>query len=52
MIFNAPKANNFKPSFVDLINKKLDIVEADPEPCALVTMSAIPKFYSSGLDLK
>jgi len=52
LILNHPKANNFSTEFVRKINEKLDIVEKDEEPCTLVTISTLDKFFSTGLDLK
>lgn len=52
MFLNFPKANNFNPSTMKRINEKLDLVEKNKTANVLVTVSAIPKFYSTGLDLK
>ena len=45
------KANSFTHDFVRAISKKLDEVQANDGPTALVTIS-LSKLFSGGLDLK
>jgi enoyl-CoA hydratase/carnithine racemase len=52
MFLNFPKANNFNLHTIKKINEKLDLVEKNKTASVLVTVSAIPKYYSTGLDLK
>lgn len=50
LTFNSPPDNRLTPVFCDAFLLALDIVEAKLPKGVVVTTSAIPKFYSNGLD--
>ncbi|KAL7747945.1 hypothetical protein RI367_006693 [Sorochytrium milnesiophthora] len=57
LTMTAPPDNRFNPDTSHAINAALDVVEQyalhehPGSPCALITTSASPKFYSNGLDV-
>lgn len=50
LTFNSPPDNRLTPPFLDTFRLALDITLTTLPPGVLVTTSAIPKFYSNGLD--
>ena len=50
--FNSPPDNRLTPSFLSSFMLALDILEYRFPKGVVVTTSAIPKFYSNGLDFE
>ncbi|KAF6813559.1 enoyl-CoA hydratase/isomerase [Colletotrichum sojae] len=52
LTWSSPPDNRLTPPFCRALLAALDVVEFAHPPGVLVTTSAIPKFYSNGLDLE
>jgi enoyl-CoA hydratase/carnithine racemase len=52
LTFNSPPDNRLTTAFCQSFLLALDIIEFSYPPGVVVTTSAIPKFYSNGLDLE
>ena len=48
--WNSPPDNRLTPTFINALTLALDIIEHRHPVGVVVTTSAIPKFYSNGLD--
>ncbi|KAI1342150.1 enoyl-CoA hydratase/isomerase family protein [Xylariaceae sp. FL0016] len=52
LTFSSPPDNRLTPAFCGALMTALDAIEFGHPPGVVITTSAIPKFYSNGLDLK
>ena len=52
LTFSSPPDNRLVTAFCDAVILALDILEHRHPPGVVVTTSAIPKFYSNGMDLE
>ncbi len=51
LIFNHPPSNNLSLSFFDALEGELEAATLDPNTRAVLLTSAIPKYFSAGLEL-
>ncbi|KAI0021968.1 enoyl-CoA hydratase/isomerase family protein [Xylariomycetidae sp. FL0641] len=52
LTWSSPPDNRLTPAFCAALMEALDVIEFGHSPGVVVTTSAIPKFYSNGLDLQ
>ena len=51
LTFNHPPSNNLSFSFFDSLEKELDTAQSNSNTRAVLLTSAIPKYFSAGLEL-
>ena len=51
LTMNRPPANTLTLDFLDVLRRAIEAAEADPAVRAIVLASALPKYFSAGLDL-